>query len=120
MITLSRRSAIVGVTASLLALRSGNSALAGNRLLLLDATVTADDLHDSIKKLDYDRTRVLDLDLVQQWRRAVRGEVASSGSSVALVRWDKAFILAGLAREERWQVRTLRVSQSLFRVEIAV
>ncbi len=62
----------------------------------------------------------LDADLVQQWRDGLRDDLSSGrGAATALVRWDKAFVLQGLAREAGMQARVERLSPALFRVNLS-
>ena len=62
----------------------------------------------------------LEADLVQQWRQGLRGEVlAANAGTTALVRWDKAFVLQGLAREAGMQARVERLSPAMFRVSLS-
>lgn len=59
----------------------------------------------------------LQADLVRQWHDGLREDLLSSPKALtALVRWDKALVLQGLAREEGLRSRTQRLSAFLFRV----
>lgn len=62
----------------------------------------------------------LEPELVGQWRRELRAKARQGAPVVALVRWDKAMVLTGLAREEGWKTRTHRQGQGVFRVEVTV
>jgi hypothetical protein len=60
-------------------------------------------------------------ELVGQWRSHLLPQLRLRGEAVtALVRWDKAMMLAGLAREEGWTTRTHRLGQGVFRVDVSV
>lgn len=61
---------------------------------------------------------LLGADLVRQWREGLREEVLAQRGAVALVRWDKAIVLQGLAREEGFSVQAARVSGAAFRVAL--
>ncbi len=60
-------------------------------------------------------------ELVGQWRSQLLAQLRRRGdSATALVRWDKAMVLAGLAREEGFRTRTQRLGHGLFRVDVIV
>ena len=62
---------------------------------------------------------LLEADLVQQWRDGLHADLVSgTGPATALVRWDKAFVLQGLAREAGLRARVERLSASVFRVDL--
>lgn len=64
---------------------------------------------------------LLQPELVAQWRGELLAQLRGRGESVtALVRWDKAMLLAGLAREEGWKTRIHRLDQGVFRVDVIV
>lgn len=64
---------------------------------------------------------LLQPDLVAQWRGELRARLRGRGEAVtAIVRWDKAMLLAGLAREEGWKTRTQRLGNGVFRVDVIV
>jgi hypothetical protein len=62
--------------------------------------------------------RVLEHDLLWQWRRDLAQELRQGIRAVAITRWDKAFLLKGLAREAALPVRQTRIGRSLFQTEI--
>jgi hypothetical protein len=62
--------------------------------------------------------KVLELDLLWQWRRELVQELQRGVRAVAMTRWDKAFVLKGLAREAALPVRQARIGHSLFQTEI--
>jgi hypothetical protein len=57
-------------------------------------------------------------DLVRQWRDGLRSDIALARGAVAYVRWDKALLLAGLARECGMTARHRRLDRSCFEVRI--
>jgi len=112
-----RRVLVAGGTAAVLLAGSQLWTPAGQRLLFVDADLTARDLR-TVDALAPGKTQPLERDLVQHWRRTLRASVLSNGTASAFVRWDKAMILAGLAREERLSVQQIRLGRSLFRVDL--
>lgn len=59
----------------------------------------------------------LEAELVRQWRRGLWAQLRASGGPVrALVRWDHALVLQGLAREERCQATVTQCGPALFEV----
>lgn len=64
--------------------------------------------------------RTIQPDLVRQWRDGLRSEIARAKGAVAYVRWDKALLLAGLARESGMTARHRRLDRSCFEVRIAL
>ena len=62
--------------------------------------------------------RVLEHDLLWQWRRDLAQELRQGVRAVAITRWDKAILLKGLAREAALPVRQSRIGHSLFQTEI--
>ena len=62
--------------------------------------------------------QTLEPELVSHWRRELRDRIATGSKTVAMVRWDKAFVLQGLAREERFAFREERLNRTMFRIEI--
>ncbi|MBK6673428.1 MAG: hypothetical protein IPG49_08065 [Proteobacteria bacterium] len=64
---------------------------------------------------------ILGPELVTQWRGTLLAQVRLRGEPVmALVRWDKALLLAGLAREEGWKSSIQRLGHGVFRVDVSV
>jgi hypothetical protein len=62
---------------------------------------------------------ILEPELIAQWRRELRERLRQHGRpAVALVRWDKAIMLAGLSREEGWRTQTQRLGHGVFRVDL--
>jgi hypothetical protein len=107
----SRRGAIATGAASvaLLALPAGAA------LALIDLELGEEDLRAA--RAGSARPLALERDLVAQWRRGLRDRLGR-GPAIAYLRWDKAMILAGLAREERLRVRQTRIGRSLFKLEL--
>jgi hypothetical protein len=62
--------------------------------------------------------RMLEHDLLWQWRRDLAQELRQGVRAVAITRWDKAILLNGLAREAALPVRQSRIGRSLFQTEI--
>jgi hypothetical protein len=92
---------------------------ARRRLLLIDGSLSEDDIRDALQGLHFVASHALAPDLVQQWRSALQRDVLiHAGSVTALVRWDKSIVLSGLAREAALPVSQRRLSRSLFRIDI--
>jgi hypothetical protein len=58
-------------------------------------------------------------DLVRQWRDGLGVQIASAENVTAYVRWDKALLLIGLARESRIAYRTVQLDRSVFAVRLS-
>jgi hypothetical protein len=114
----------VSLLASTLALpqsREVRAQASAEGLLLLDPSLDWADLRGRRALSGFRRTLSVERDLVRQWRDGLHGVVRSQASPVtALVRWDKALILSGLAREEGLRVTSTRLSRCVFRVELFV
>jgi hypothetical protein len=106
----------VGVAGAALTLRKTGRDAAG--LALIDAELSGVDRLLARSMARGRRLRQLKGDLVWQWRRELRDRLAASGGAVALVRWDKAMVLAGLAREAGIATRQKQISRSLFRIDL--
>lgn len=63
----------------------------------------------------------LEAELVRQWRRGLWAQLRASGGGPvrALVRWDHALLLQGLAREERCQATVTQCGPALFEVRFS-
>ena len=124
MIRLSRRAALLSLLATSLALPRSRSVLAtGSRegLLLLDASLGLADLRGTAATSSGRRTLAIQSDLVRQWYDGLGRELRRQGRPVtALVRWDKALVLGGLAREAGIRIASTRLSRSLFRIDLFV
>lgn len=55
---------------------------------------------------------------VRQWRDGLRRALAGGGGAIALVHWDKAVMLQGLAREEGFAAAQRPTAGRMFRVTI--
>ena len=84
----------------------------------LDGMLTGDDLTQARDTLAPLQPKVLEHDVLWQWRRELAQELRAGVRAVAITRWDKAFVLKGLAREETLPVHQTRIGHSLFRTEI--
>lgn len=84
----------------------------------LDGALTGGELTRARATLAPLQPRVLELDVLWQWRRELAQELSNGARAVAITRWDKAFLLKGLAREASLPVRQQRIERSLFRTEI--
>ena len=93
-----------------------DGALVGEDLALAQKTLAQTTLaRSAITTL---RPKVLELDVLWQWRRELAQELQRGVRAVAITRWDKAFVLKGLAREAALPVRQVRIGHSLFQTEI--
>jgi len=84
----------------------------------LDGMLSGDDLTQARATLAPLQPRVLELDVLWQWRRELAQELSTGVRAVAITRWDKAILLKGLAREAALPARQQRLAHSLFRTEI--
>jgi len=64
------------------------------------------------------KTAFLQRDLVRQWRDGLQRRVVDCGVAIALVRADKALLLAGMARESGLSACQSQVDHGIFRVEL--
>jgi len=85
---------------------------------LVDADLSQQDRRLARSMAKGRRVEMLKGDLVWQWRRGLDRRLASAGRTIAIVRWDKALVLAGLAREAGLAASQLRIGRALFRVDI--
>ena len=89
-----------------------------NRMVtLVDPNLREHDLHIARAKLAAD-AKTIQPDLVRQWRDGLGSEIANAGGALAYVRWDKALLLTGLAREAGMSARQRRLDRSFFEVRI--
>src|SRR5262249_32659543 len=58
-------------------------------------------------------------DLVRQWRDGLGVQIAAAETVTAYVRWDKALLLVGLARESRIAYRVVQLGRSVFAVRLS-
>ena len=101
-----------------LARESSVSRDARSMLALLDGMISGDDLARALATLAPLQPRILEPDLLWQWRRGLAHELGNGVRAVAITRWDKAIVLSGLAREAALPSRQQRIGRSLFRTEI--
>ena len=90
----------------------------GNRMVVLvDPNLRERDLHVARTMLGAG-AKTIQPDLVRQWRDGLGSEIALARETLAYVRWDKALLLTGLARESGMIARQRRLDRSLFEVRI--
>jgi hypothetical protein len=87
-------------------------------LTLVDATLTEGDLH-AAGAAPSTRAAAIQPDLVRQWRDGLSSQIRAAGAATAYVRWDKALLLAGLARESRMRCGTRQLDRSVFAVSLS-
>jgi len=87
-------------------------------LTLVDATLTERHLY-AAGASPGPNPRAIQPDLVRQWRDSLGAQIAAAEGVKAYVRWDKAIILAGLARESRMTRRTVQLDRSVFAVSLS-
>lgn len=87
-------------------------------LTLVDATLSERELSAAGASASTN-TKAIQLDLVRQWRDGLRAQVAAAEAVTAYVRWDKALLLVGLARESRIAYRAVRLDRSVFAVRLS-
>jgi hypothetical protein len=121
MIQITRRATLQALAAATVAARAGATTRSGADMLLVDATLTPGELRVPLRRALLVTTRQsIEADLVVQWRKSLQRQIENhAGGVIALVRWDKALVLTGLAREHRWRTRSQRVSPSVFRIELS-
>jgi hypothetical protein len=89
-------------------------------MLLVDESLTPGELRVPLRRALAAVPQPIESDLVVQWRKSLQRQIENhTGNVVALVRWDKALVLSGLAREHRWRTRSQRISPSVFRIELS-
>ena len=120
---ISRRAVLGGLSAAGVLATSGMPRMslaseAQNVVGFLDPSLSQKDLSAARAALAPMTPQTLEPELVSQWRRELRDRIAKGSKAVAMVRWDKAFVLQGLAREEGFAVRDQRLSHSMFRIDI--
>lgn len=87
-------------------------------LTLVDAMLTERELHAAGVSASTGAEAVKP-DLVRQWRDGLGVRIARAGTAVAYVRWDKALVLTGLARESRMGYRTVQLGRPVFAVSLS-
>jgi hypothetical protein len=86
-------------------------------LTLVDSNLQPHELRVA-RATPHPESRTIQPDLVRQWRDGLGREIALCRCARAYVRWDKALLLADLARESGLKVRQRRLDRSLFEVRI--
>ena len=84
----------------------------------LDGMIIGEELARARATLAPLQPKVLELDVLWQWRRELAQELRNGVRAIAITRWDKAILLSGLAREASLPVRQERIEHSLFRTEL--
>lgn len=120
--SLTRRAALFTLAAATVVTSALRRTPAGNDSrrvqVLLDATLPAQAPLARLWSDPADPHELLEADLVRQWRSGLHQRLRAGGRHVtALVRWDKAMVLAGLAREEGLRARTRRLGHAVFRID---
>jgi hypothetical protein len=88
-------------------------------LALLDGALSDGELVEARNIIAPLQPRILQPDLVWEWRRDLGQKLSTQGMrAIAITRWDKAFVLSGLARESALPCQQTRIAPSLFRTEI--
>ncbi len=108
-LVLARDTQVFGDVAAPAANRTGPAAA------WLDGMITGEELTRARATLAPLQPKVLELDVLWQWRRELAQELRNGVRAVAITRWDKALLLSGLAREASLPVRQQRIEHSLFR-----
>lgn len=62
----------------------------------------------------------LGLHVVRQWRDGLQVTIREQGGAAAIVRWDNALLLSGLAREAGYKGVVYQIRPGIFRVDIRV
>lgn len=88
-------------------------------LTLVDATLSQRELR-AAGAWPMANAATIQPDLVRQWRDGLGAQVAAADAVTAYVRWDKALVLVGLARESRMGYRSVQVGRSVFAVRVLV
>lgn len=83
-------------------------------LVLIDPSLTA----EARRSLPAGTRITLAANLVRQWRDGLGARTGRSGAE-AFVRWDKALVLKGLAREHRQRAQVTPFRNALFRVSLS-
>jgi len=89
-------------------------------LRLVDGQLSEEELSIGKQAMGVARPRVLQLDLVREWRDELHSHVARGVEIVAVTRWDKALVFRELAREARFATKQERIAPSLFRTEVSL
>jgi hypothetical protein len=87
-------------------------------MTLIDPTLAAHDLYAAGVAPNGRSACTIQPDFIRQWRDGLGRQIALAGHATAYVRWDKALLLTGLARESRLAARQRRLNRTLFEVSI--
>ncbi len=87
-------------------------------MTLVDPTLGKDELHAAGVPPAGNGACAIQPDFIRQWRDGLGRQIALAGSATAYVRWDKALLLTGLARESRMAARQRRLNRTVFEVSI--
>ena len=109
--------AVAGLTLSG-RVRAATVLLRQQPLALLDGALAGKELVQARSVVASLQARVLESDLVWEWRRDLYQQLAPGRRAIALTRWDKALLLRGLAREAGLAARQRRIAPGLFRTDI--
>jgi hypothetical protein len=93
------------------------SAATSNGMLLVDPSLPAE-ARRIAERHDHASRVTVEADFVRQWRDGLQDRIVSAGGALALVRWDKALILCGLARESGLRARQERLGRATILVTI--
>ena len=86
--------------------------------MLVDGTLSERELHAAGAAASKN-AKAIQPDLVRQWRDGLGTQVAAAETVTAYVRWDKALVLVGLARESRIAYRAEQLDRSVFAVRLS-
>lgn len=113
-----RQMLVAGIVTAAAGTLSGADAGASARLVLLDPALGSDELgpvHDLVAANAVE----LQADFVRQWRDQLHVRARTAGME-AYLRWDKAVLLAGLAREANLSAARRRLGKGVFFVSLAI
>jgi hypothetical protein len=117
--TINRRTLLKAATtiAATASLQRPLFASAPRELMLVDSNLGPHELRLA-RASSHAESRAIQPDLVRQWRDGLGREIALCRRARAYVRWDKALLLADLARESGMQTRQRRLDRSVFELRI--
>jgi len=113
-----RRRVLQGTAAVLTATSLVKVARETGPITLVDATLTERELRVAGAPAAGPSVLGIQPDLVRQWRDGLGAQVAGAETVTAYVRWDKALVLVGLARESRMAYRSVQLDRSVFAVRL--
>lgn len=115
--TVTRREMLAAAAIATVAGSARLSAATSNGILLVDPALPADALRIAASH-DRGSQVTVEADFVRQWRDGLEDRIVSAGGALALLRWDKALILCGLARESGLRARQERFGRAAFLITI--